>query len=239
MIPRLLLILTVGSLAALIVVNLDPVSTKLHRLIILAAMLGILLGPALLFWKKKATRYVLLTLPLLFIIPFLLPAKSINHESLREDFLRRMISYQGTKYFWGGESGRGIDCSGLPRKALRDALFANGIKTMNGGSLRLFLKQWWNDASAKALAEGYLDFTIPTGGSGTIAKMDYGKLLPGDLAVTEDRRHILAYLGGEDWIQADPGKGKVIIANGRTSKNGWFTVPVTTHCWSILTERGL
>ncbi|QTN34204.1 C40 family peptidase [Akkermansiaceae bacterium] len=239
MIPRLLLLLTFGSLAALIVVDLDPVSTKLQRLIILAAMLGIWLGPVLLSWKRKSARYILLALPLLLIIPFLLPAKPINREALRDDFLRRMISYQGTKYHWGGENGRGIDCSGLPRKALREALFSNGVKSMNGGSLRLFFRQWWNDASAKALAEGYMDFTIPTGESGTIAQMDYAKLQPGDLAVTADRRHILAYLGGEDWIQADPGAGKVTIANGRTSENGWFTVPITTHRWSILTERGL
>jgi hypothetical protein len=231
---RLLLILTVGSLVALIMLNLDPVSTKPLRLAILSAMLGIWLGPLLLLWKRKAVRLALLPIPLLVIIPFLLPAKPIDKEALRNDFIRRMVSYQGTKYHWGGESGRGIDCSGLPRKALRDALFANGMTHMDGGSLRLFLKQWWNDASAKALAEGYMDFTIPTGESGTIAKLDYGKLQPGDLVVTEDRRHILAYLGGEDWIQADPGARKVIIENGRTSQNGWFGVPVTTHRWSVL-----
>jgi len=233
---RLLLILTIGSLVALISINLDPVTTKLHRLAILCAMCGIWLGPLLLFWKRKVIRYLLFPLPILAAIPFLLPEKALNREELRDDFINRMVSYEGTDYHWGGESGRGIDCSGLPRKAMRDALSAYGIKHLDGGSMRMFLKQWWNDASAKALSEGYLDFTIPTRESGTISTMDYGKLQPGDLVVTEDRRHILAFLGGEKWIQADPGAGKVIIENGRTSQNGWFAVPVTSHRWSVLAE---
>ena len=236
MFRRLLLIMTLGSIVALVMLNLDPVTTKLHRMAILCAMAGIWLGPLLLLWKRKAVRYALLPIPFLVVIPFLLPAKPMDREELRSDFIRRMVSFEGTEYHWGGESGRGIDCSGLPRKALRDALFSNGLTKLDGGSLRMFLKQWWNDASAKALAEGHMDFTIPTGEGGTIAKMDYGKLQPGDLAVTEDRRHILAYLGDEKWIQADPGAAKVIIESGRTSGNVWFAVPVTTHRWSVLSE---
>ena len=34
MFRRLLLILTLGSVAALVMVNLDPVTTKLHRLVV-------------------------------------------------------------------------------------------------------------------------------------------------------------------------------------------------------------
>jgi len=234
MLRRLLLILTLGSILALVVLNLDPVTTKLHRLAILCAMLGIWLGPVILSWKRKAVRYALLPIPFLIAIPFTLPAKPIDREALRSDFIKRMRAYQGTKYHWGGENARGIDCSGLPRKTMRDALFSNGISNLDGGSLRKFLDHWWHDTSAKALAEGYRDFTISTGETGTIEKLDHSKLEPGDLAVTEDRTHILAYLGGENWIQADPGAGKVIIENGRTSQNGWFGVPVTTHRWSFL-----
>ncbi|MDP4623611.1 MAG: NlpC/P60 family protein [Akkermansiaceae bacterium] len=236
MIRRLLLILTLGSLAAIIMVNLDPVTTKLHRLILLSALIGIWLGPLILLWKKKPARIALCVIAAIAIIPFLLPGRTIDPQELRQDYLKRMISYQGTPYHWGGENSRGIDCSGLPRKALREALFSNGIRHLNGGSLRLFLKHWWNDASAKALAEGHLDFANPTGHSGTIATMDYSGLTPGDLIVTENRRHILAYVGNDQWIQADPSAGKVTIENGRTSPNGWFAVPVTSHCWSVLTD---
>lgn len=232
--PRLLLILTLGSIVALIAVNLDPVTTKLHRLVILLALAGIWLGPLILLWNRKTIRIPLLILPAIAITPFLLPAKPPNQPELRKDFLDRLISYEGIKYHWGGENRRGIDCSGLPRKALREALLSDGIRNLNGGSMRLFLKHWWNDASAKALAEAHLDFTQPTGKTGTIATMDYSNLHPGDLAVTEDRRHILAFLGDENWIHADPGADKVIIENGRTSANGWFAVPVSIHRWTIL-----
>ena len=211
---RLLLILTIGSLVALVVVNLDPVTTKLHRLVILCAITGIWLGPLLLMWKRKAVRIALCLVPVLMLLPFLLPGKEINRSELREDFLKRMVSYEGTEYHWGGESGRGIDCSGLPRRAMREALFSNGIRHLDGGSMRLFLKHWWNDASAKALAEGHLDFTIPTGETGTIAKMDYAKLQPGDLVVTEDRRHILAFLGAKNGFRRIPVLEKSLLLTG-------------------------
>lgn len=234
MIRRLIIILTLGSIAALVALNLDPVTTKLHRLVILCAIIGVWLGPLLLLWKRKKIRFLLLILPLFIVAPFLLPERKIDKHELRNDYLKRMISYKGTPYHWGGESGRGIDCSGLPRKAMREALFSNGIHHLNGAATRLFIKHWWNDASAKALAESYLKFTVPTGEIGTIAEMNYANLHQGDLAVTQDKRHILAYLGNEQWIQADPGAGKVIIENGKTSMNGWFAVPVTIHRWTEL-----
>lgn len=233
---RLILLLTVGSLAALILLNLDPVSTRAHRLVILCSLAGVCFGPLLLFWKYKAARIVFLAMPLLMLSPFLLPGKAIGRKSLRDDYLARMVACEGAVYHWGGESRRGIDCSGLPRKALRDALLYQGLSNLNGRCTRLFLKHWWNDASAKALAEGYLGYAEPTGEKGTIATMDYDPLQPGDLAVTEDRRHVLIFLGGGKWIQADPGIERVVIENGRTGKSGWFAVPVTTHRWSVLAE---
>ena len=95
--------------------------------------------------------------------------------------------------YWGGESSRGIDCSGLPRRALRDALLAYGIRNLNGRAFRGYVEQWWFDASARALGEGYRDYTSPLGATGTIQEMDYGGLVPGDLAVTTSGVHILAY----------------------------------------------
>jgi NlpC/P60 family len=231
---RLILILTVASVIALVLLNLDPVSTRAQRLVILCSLAGVCFGPLFLLWKYAAARVVFVALPLLLIAPFLIPGKDIELNALRDDFLARIVSYEGIGYHWGGENRRGIDCSGLPRKALRDALLNQGLRNMNGSCTRLFLKHWWNDASAKALAEGYLDFAIPTKEQGTIATMSYGKLQPGDLAVTQDKRHVLTFLGGENWIQADPAAEKVTIANGHTGKSGWFAVPVTLHRWREL-----
>lgn len=234
---RLILLLAAGSVVALILLNLDPVSTRAHRLVILCSLAGVCFGPLFLLWKFAAARVVFLTIPLLLLAPFLLPGKDIERDALRDDYLKRIVSYEGTGYHWGGENRRGIDCSGLPRKALRDALLNQGLRSLNGRCTRLFLKHWWNDASAKALAEGYLGYAVPTGENGTIATMGYDSLQPGDLAVTEDRRHVLIFLGGGKWIQADPGADKVTIDNGRTGESGWFAAPVTLHRWSVLAEH--
>ncbi len=233
---RLILLLTIGSVVALVLLNLDPVSTRAHRLLILCSMAGVCFGPLFLLWKFVAARVVFLTLPFLLLAPFLLPGKDIDQKALGDDYMKRIVTYEGIVYHWGGENRRGVDCSGLPRKAMRDALLFQGLRSLNGRCSRLFLKQWWNDASAKALAESYLGYAMPTGEKGTIAAMGYDPLQPGDLAVTEDRRHVLIFLGGEDWIQADPSAEKVTIDNGRTGKSDWFVVPVTIHRWSILME---
>jgi hypothetical protein len=233
---RLILLLTVASVAALIILNLDPVSTRVHRLAILCSLGCVCFGPLILLWKYMAARVVFLAMPILMLAPFLLPGRDIDRMALRDDYLARMVSYEGTVYHWGGESRRGIDCSGLPRKALRDALLSQGLRTFNGRGTRLFLKHWWNDASAKALAEGYLGYAVPTGEQGVISKMAYGKLQPGDLAVTEDRRHVMMFLGGEKWIQADPAAAKVITESGRSLRSGWFAVPVTLHRWSEFSQ---
>ena len=90
---------------------------------------------------------------------------------------------------------------------MRDALLAYGVRHGNGRAIREWVGQWWFDASARALAEGYRGYTVPVGMGGTIREMDYGKLRPGDLAVTVSGVHILAYAGGGRWIQADAGLG--------------------------------
>jgi hypothetical protein len=231
---RLILLLTLGSVVALVLLNLDPVSTRAHRLVILCSLAGVCFGPLLLLWRYQAARVVFIALPILLLAPFLLPGKDIERKPLRDDYLKRIVSYEDIGYHWGGESRRGIDCSGLPRKALRDSLFSQGLRTRNGRCTRLFLKHWWNDASAKALAEAYLDYAVPTGEKGTIVTMGYDSLEPGDLAVTEDRRHVLIFLGEENWIQADPAANRVTMTNGRTGDSGWFGVPVTMHRWSVL-----
>lgn len=234
---RLLVILALGGAAGLIALPLQPVASTLHRLAF-AACLGVLWFSLLaLFRNKRPVRYALIGMALIATGLFALPARPIQQDELRGDYVRRMKELSGTRYIWGGESARGIDCSGLPRKALRDALLAYSLRHVDGGTLRMFAKHWWFDASAKALGEGYRGYTGPLAGTGTIAAMPYDGLEPGDLAVTVDRVHILAYLGGDQWVQADPGLGVVAILNGRSDKNGWFGVPVTMHRWSVLEDR--
>jgi hypothetical protein len=231
---RLILILTLGAIVGFFVIPLNPVNSKLLNLAFLGSIFAAWAGLTFLVWKRKPLRIVALFLPFIAAIPFILPADRIDPEELRLDYVRRMNEFEGTKYFWGGESSRGIDCSGLPRRALRDALMAYGIKHLNGRAFRACAEQWWFDASAKALGEGYRSYTSPIGTTGTIQEMDYGSLVPGDLAVTTNGIHILAYAGNGQWIQADPGIGAVATLDGRSDDNVWFGTPVTTHRWRLL-----
>ena len=233
---RLILICTLGALGGIFVIPLNPVNSKILKVAFLGCLVGAWLGLLILTWRRKPIRLAVLILPVLAAILFVLPGDKIDEGELRQDYVRRMGKLEGTKYFWGGESSRGIDCSGLPRRSLRDALLTYGVKHLNGQAFRQYVEHWWFDASAKALGESYRNYTSPLGFAGTIQEMEYAGLMPGDLAVTTSGVHILAYTGDGKWIQADPGIGAVATLNGRTDENVWFSTPVTTHRWKLLSK---
>ncbi|MDF1751553.1 MAG: NlpC/P60 family protein [Verrucomicrobiales bacterium] len=233
---RLLKIGTVGALAGMFVVPINPVHSTFYNLAFLGCVVATWVGITILVWKRKPLRYGALILLLLVATPFLLPGRGVDAASLSDDYVHRMTEFEGTPYHWGGENSRGIDCSGFPRRALRDALLASGIRTLNGRCFRLWAEQWWFDASAKALSEGYRGYTTPIGNTGTIEQMNDENLIPGDLAVTTSGVHILAYVGNGKWIQADPGIGAVKTLDGRSDDNVWFRTPVTTHRWQLLNQ---
>ncbi|HEY1081402.1 MAG TPA: NlpC/P60 family protein, partial [Prosthecobacter sp.] len=164
----------------------------------------------------------------------LLPGRALSVGDLRSDYVRRLGTFKNARYAWGGESRHGIDCSGLPRRAFREALLAYGLRNLNGTAIREGVLQWWVDASALALGKGYRGMTVPLGIQGPIRTLDVSRLQPGDLAVTTSGVHMLAYLGDEEWIQADPSVEAVIALNGRTAANAWFDQPVILHRWALL-----
>lgn len=227
------------SLTGLALLLVFPVASTLTKIALLLSAVGTWAVLTKLAWRRKWWQAAPLAVPVMVVIPFCLPGRPIDTDSLRADYVRRMSGLEGTWYVWGGENRVGIDCSGLPRRALRDSLFSDGLRHANGRSFRAWLEQWWFDASAKSLGEGYRGYTIPLGTGGTIRTMDYTHLHPGDLAVTTSGRHVLAYVGNGLWIQADPGIGHVATLDGRTADNGWFDTPVTTHRWAILSSGNL
>lgn len=232
-----ILICALVAFAGIIVISLNPVAGRLLKLAFLGCVVGVWMGGLLLAWQRKPLRIVLLLVPVILSIPFLLPGGTTDPAEVRDDYVRRMSDLEGTRYVWGGENPRGIDCSGLPRRAFRDALLAYGIRQADGSALRAFLEQWWFDASARDLGAGRRAYTVPVGIRGTIHEMDYTGLIPGDLAVTTSGIHVLAYAGDGRWIQACPRIGAVATLDGRTGDSGWFSAPVTIHRWRTLARN--
>ncbi len=130
----------------------------------------------------------------------------------------------------------GIDCSGLIRRGLIDSLFCRGIRTFNPGLVRRSLSLWWHDCTANVLGEAHDGFTVHLLDTPTVNKLDHSKILPGDLAVTSGGSHIMAYIGNNTWIEADPGVGRVITVQVPSNDNPWFHTPMKIVRWSILSH---
>jgi len=220
-----------GTLAFLLV---DPIHRTRVNLVFLLCLVGLWLGTTALLWRRSTwLRFICLAIPVLAASPFFLPGHDVDPDALRADYLANVNRLEGTAYVWGGETGRGIDCSGLPRRAFRDALFQSGMRKANGKLLRAYLEHWWFDASAEALGKGYRQYTVPLGQEAVLRELDLVELLPGDIAVTASGAHALVYAGDGLWTQADPAIG-VITLHGVRDQNAWFSKTVTTHRWRLL-----
>src|SRR5690606_26471369 len=92
---------------------------------------------------------------------------------------------------------------------------------------------WWNDCTASVMGEGG-ELTKVHAEARSVNEANAAALLPGDLAVTTNGVHVLAYVGDGRWIEADPGVGRVITLPVPEPRNAWFNTPVRIVRWRVL-----
>lgn len=229
-IKRLMVIAGI-TLAAACAIN--PIHSRLLQAWFFSGTVLAWCGLFLMAGRGKKIALFLAAISLLALLLLALPKKPIDQNQFREDYVARMRSFDETRYVWGGESSLGIDCSGLPRRALRDTLWSEGWKHANGFAFRSWLDLWWHDSSALAMSQSYRNKTRSLSLSGPLWEVDESKLIPGDLAVRGDGRHVVIFLGNHQWIEADPTWGKVHIWTPTPSDGTWFE-NMSFHRWLIL-----
>ena len=216
-----------------------PIRDAYTRVGLLLTLLLIGLGALGLCWKVRLMRVALGLVVLLLLAISLLPRRAVDALALRESYVSALRSYSNAPYIWGGETHRGIDCSGLLRAAWIDANYRQGLRSANPYLLRRAFEIWWHDSSAKALGTEYRGWTQRLFLTASLNSVDDSRLQPGDIAVTMGGAHCLAYLGDRTWIEADPSAlvGDKVIQVRVPSKNAWFSQPMQILRWRQLADK--
>jgi hypothetical protein len=212
-----------------------PVSDRLTRLGGAGLLVFVWVGLISLMWRYRAARIGLLITTALAAGFLAWPGRVPNQpEALRGAYLQGLVRYAGTNYYWGGESPKGIDCSGLVRRGMIDGLWCEGCRQGSPALLRQAIDLWWHDGTANDMLHGYHDRTVPVLATPSLNALDRSRILPGDIAVTDTGVHVMVYLGEKRWIEADPGIGRVIAAQTPVADNIWFAGPMRIMRWRIL-----
>lgn len=209
-----------------------PLSSSLTKLVFAGGLVSAWLALIVLTWPQKMIRWTLIGVSIAAPVWIALPiGADYDRLLLRQRYVAELEKLEGVDYFWGGENRFGIDCSGLPRHALRRACRNFGE---NPHLLRIALHNWAFDRSAKALGEEHEGETRFLFSADRIDQMDHSELLPGDLAITASGIHAMCYLGDHRWIEADPGADEVIVVDARDTDIHWFQTEVNLVRWTIL-----
>jgi hypothetical protein len=226
--------LLIVSAVMLIALILYPVRNEITRLGIVASVIGVD-GGLLLALRRRRWLLLSAAAPQILLVIFLvIPGRDSDPAALRAAYIAALNRYDGTRYVWGGENSLGVDCSGLLRTAFIDAQFRQAARSLNPRLLRSALWFWWNDASAREMADGYRGNTTVLGKPALLSAITPG-MRPGDFAVTADGSHVLAYLGGCKWIEADPTVNRVIRFNS-AGESQWGITRMTPCRWRALDD---
>lgn len=209
-----------------------PVSYRITRLAIVLLVAGVVIGLALLV-RSRIARTLLIGLSVVSLVLLVLPGRTADARELRSVYVSELLRFDATPYVWGGENRFGIDCSGLVRRAFIWGNCKHGVRTANPKLLRDAIALWWFDASAQAMRDEYRNRTIRLFEAADIATVDHSRILPGDLALTTNGVHALAYLGEQTWIEADPRSKKVVKLRANDT-NSWLNTPVWIVRWRQL-----
>ena len=220
-----------------VILFLYPIKNLPVRLGMILFTAGAIAGSIWSAKRRKPIFYSLLAGVILAIMLVVAPGRDGDPQQLRETYLAALRSYEGTRYIWGGENVLGIDCSGLVRAGLIKANIEEGCLTFNPRLIRFGLSLWWHDCTAKALGEEYRGETSDVLTTVGINSLDENQVNPGDLSVTASGVHVLAYLGGKEWIEADPHYGRVVMVEVPTERNPWFQEPVHIVRWVELAVK--
>lgn len=241
--PRLCNWIFVILLAALAIVLRTSLMTRSVRALVVGTILfGLftcLVHLAILFYSRPRLLYPAIFFVGLGVLWVILGDKPPDILTIRAVYLRQTRAYVGTRYVWGGETHRGIDCSGLARVPLWQTISKEGVRDVNSNLLGPKLwKFWWRDLSANDLVTCKYGYTRRICAAPKLAGYRNREMQPGDLAIAGSGSHVLIYLGDDEWIEANPDDGKVVINRATAdSKRPCFNMPVTLMRWWILAGR--
>jgi len=219
-----------------IVLLLYPINCLIIRVSLVLVLLAASVSTLWVFWNRKTFRHAFIVVLLLGGGFLVCPGHTANPQTICDAYVQALRSYEGTRYLWGGENQYGIDCSGLVRAGLIKANFQAGVFTFNPRLVRFSLSLWWHDCSARELGAEYRGQTRHILSAPSINTLDESRIQPGDLAVTASGVHVLAFLGAQKWIEADPHYQRVVIVPVPDPKNPWFKEPVLITRWTELAQ---
>ena len=218
-----------------VTLGVQPISSGTIRIASISLLAGQWAFTVLLLRKHRIWRILGIAAPIPILLFLALPGRPMDAETLSASYVKCLDSYRGSPYVWGGENRLGIDCSGLVRRGLIKASAVRGIREGNPAYLRFALYLWWHDCTARALGDGAFGLTDPLFEAPDVNSLVRHPMLePGDLAVTADGVHVMAFLGNRRWIEADPGAMKVLIVEIPDPSNTWVTRPAKIVRWRVL-----